>query len=41
MVRRALGDQVFEWFLINKKNEWNSYRSRVTPYELEEYLPLL
>jgi glutamine synthetase len=41
MLRRALGDQVFEWFLINKKNEWNSYRSRVTPYELEEYLPLL
>jgi glutamine synthetase len=41
MLRRALGDQVFEWFLINKKNEWNSYRSRVTPFEIDEYLPLL
>ncbi len=41
LLRRALGDQVFEWILLNKKTEWDSYRSRVTPYELEEYLPLL
>jgi glutamine synthetase len=41
MLRRALGDQVFEWFLLNKKKEWDTYRSRVTPYELEEYLPIL
>ena len=41
MLRRALGDQVFEWFLLNKKREWDNYRSRVTPYEIEEYLPIL
>ncbi|TDB39473.1 MAG: type I glutamate--ammonia ligase [Actinobacteria bacterium] len=41
LVREALGDQVFEWFLRNKKAEWNSYRTRVTPFELDEYLPLL
>jgi glutamine synthetase len=41
MLRRALGDQVFEWFLVNKKAEWHSYRSRVTPFEIDEYLPLL
>ncbi len=41
LVRRALGDQVFEFFLRNKKNEWNEYRSRVTPFELDEYLPIL
>ncbi|HEX9092754.1 MAG TPA: glutamine synthetase family protein [Coriobacteriia bacterium] len=41
MLRRALGDQVFEWFLVNKKAEWHNYRSRVTPFEIDEYLPLL
>ena len=41
MLRRALGDQVFEWFLLNKKAEWNKYRTRVTPFEIDEYLPLL
>ncbi|MHB1322719.1 MAG: glutamine synthetase family protein [Coriobacteriia bacterium] len=41
LVREALGDQVFEWFLRNKRAEWMSYHTRVTPYEIEEYLPLL
>ena len=41
MIREALGEQVFEWFLRNKRAEWNNYRTRVTPFELEEYLPLL
>jgi glutamine synthetase len=41
MLRRALGDQVFEWFLVNKKKEWDDYRSRVTPFEIDEYLPIL
>jgi len=41
LVREALGDQVFEWFLRNKKSEWMSYHTRVTPFELEEYLPIL
>lgn len=41
LVRSALGDQVFEWFLRNKKAEWINYHTRVTPYEIGEYLPLL
>jgi glutamine synthetase len=41
LVREALGDQVFEYILRNKKTEWMNYHTRVTPYELEEYLPLL
>lgn len=41
LVREALGDKVFEYFLRNKKAEWYDYHTRVTPYELEEYLPLL
>ncbi len=41
LVRETLGDKVFEYFLRNKKAEWHDYHTRVTPYELEEYLPLL
>jgi glutamine synthetase len=41
LVREALGEPVFNWFLRNKKAEWMRYHTRVTPFELEEYLPLL
>ncbi len=41
LVRRALGDHVFEKFIANKTIEWNNYRSQVTAYELERYLPIL
>ncbi|MBF4509637.1 MAG: glutamine synthetase [Aeromicrobium sp.] len=41
LVREALGEPVFNWFLRNKKAEWYRYHTRVTPFELEEYLPLL
>jgi glutamine synthetase len=41
LVREALGEPVFNWFLRNKKAEWMSSHTRVTPFELEQYLPLL
>ena len=41
LVRTALGDHVFEWFLRNKKREWARYQQHVSRYELEEYLPVL
>ncbi len=41
LVRKALGDHVFEAFIENKKIEWDQYRVRVTDYELEKYLPVL
>jgi len=41
LVREALGDAVFEWFIRNKRIEWQQYRTRVTPWELETSLPLL
>lgn len=41
LVRNALGDHVFEWFLRNKKREWARYEQHVSRYELEEYLPVL
>ena len=41
VVRRALGDHVFDAFIKNKKIEWDQYRRQVTEYELNKYLPLL
>jgi len=41
LVREALGDQVFEWFIRNKRLEWHDYRTRVTPWEQESYLAIL
>ena len=41
VVRKALGDHVFEAFIQNKKIEWDEYRSQVTEFELDRYLPIL
>lgn len=41
LVRKALGDHVFERFIENKKVEWEKYRARVTDYELEQYFSIL
>jgi glutamine synthetase len=41
LVRRALGDHIFEKFVENKKIEWDAYRARVHRYELDRYLTLL
>jgi len=41
LVASTLGEHVFEWFIRNKRAEWEAYRSQVTPFEVERYLPLL
>lgn len=41
LVREALGEHTFEWFIRNKKQEWEDHKAYVTPYELERYLPIL
>ncbi|MCF6192603.1 MAG: Gfo/Idh/MocA family oxidoreductase [Candidatus Hydrothermae bacterium] len=41
VARLALGDEVFEKFLKNKRAEWDRYRMQVTDFELREYLPRL
>ena len=41
LVRRALGDHVFDAFIKNKKAEWDQYRTQVTEYEVKRYLPIL
>ncbi len=41
VVRKALGDHVFNAFIKNKKIEWDQYRTQVTEYEIKKYLPVL
>jgi glutamine synthetase len=39
LVKEAVGDHIFEWFLRNKRAEWADYKAQVTPFELKRYLP--
>jgi len=39
LVAEALGEHIFEWFLRNKRSEWFDYKSQVTQFELDRYLP--
>lgn len=39
LVHDALGEHIFEWFLRNKRAEWDQYRSQITPFEISRYLP--
>ncbi len=41
LVRKALGEHVFNTFIHNRKVDWDHYRSQVTDYELKQYLPIL
>ncbi len=41
LVAETLGEHVFDYFLRNKRAEWEDYRAQVTPYELERYLRVL
>ena len=41
LVQNTLGEHVFEYFLRNKRAEWQDYRRQVSAYELDRYLPVL
>ncbi len=41
LVAAALGEHVFENFLVNKRREWAEYKAYVTPFEIERYLGTL
>ena len=41
LLRETLGDHIFEQLIASKKIEWDDYRTKVFPYELERYLPVL
>ena len=38
VAKEALGEHIFNEFLIAKKMEWDSFRVQVTPWEIENYL---
>ncbi len=41
LVRETLGDHIFNKFIENKKIEWDSYRTHVSRFEIEKYLPIM
>lgn len=41
VVRKALGDLLFEKLIADKTIEWEQYRAQVTNYELNKYLSIL
>ena len=41
LLRETLGDHIFEQLITSKKVEWDDYRIKVSPYEIERYLPIL
>jgi glutamine synthetase len=41
LVAEALGEHVFAEFLENKRLEWDQYKTYVSPFELQRYLPVL
>jgi glutamine synthetase len=41
LVKETLGDHVFEKYIMNKRIEWDDYRTWVSDYELNEYYPIL
>lgn len=41
MLKKALGDHVHEFFIKNKKAEWDEFKTQVTPWELKKYLSVL
>ena len=38
LVQEALGEHVFDYFIRNKRREWDEYKEQVTPWELDRYL---
>ncbi len=41
LLRKTLGDHVYDYFLRNKKADWDEYKAQVTEFELDRYLSLL
>jgi glutamine synthetase len=41
LMKKTLGDHIFNKFIENKKIEWDRYRTHVSKYELDTYLSIL
>ncbi len=41
LLKETLGEHIFTNLIESKKKEWDDYRIRIFPYEIERYLPIL
>ena len=41
LVAETLGEHVFDFFLRNKRAEWQDYRSQVTQFEIDRLMPMV
>jgi glutamine synthetase len=41
LVKKTLGEELFAYFIRNKKIEWDEYKGQISQYELDKYLPIL
>ncbi|MBW1984646.1 MAG: glutamine synthetase, partial [Deltaproteobacteria bacterium] len=41
LVKKVLGEHIFNKFIENKKIEWDRYRTHVSQFEIDQYLPRL
>ncbi|MCS7281254.1 MAG: glutamine synthetase family protein [Desulfobacterota bacterium] len=41
LLKEAIGEHIFTELIQSKKVEWDDYRIRVQPYEIERYLPVI
>jgi glutamine synthetase len=40
LVREALGNHIYYKFIDNKKIEWDAYRTHISQFEINKYLPI-
>jgi len=41
LLKDTLGEHIFNSFLYVKQNEWEAYRTQVTKWEIDRYLPII
>lgn len=41
LMREVLGEEMHRFIVENKREEWRSYRSQVTQWEIERFFPIL
>jgi len=41
LAKETLGEHIFDKFIENKRLEWDLYRTHISKYEIEHYLPML
>ena len=39
-MKEVLGEHIHEFYVKNKRAEWNAYRLQVTEWELDRYLSI-